>query len=189
LVECARLIQDQEDFDDDLDDDLVTLQVWHFGHIGVESTFSLDVETSKSSFIFLAPDGLTVTVVDRDTISSYSRNHDIAQLLPFFLTDEAYLYGDRYSYSPDGKLFACHSTKDNVVRLWDKKTDQLCGKPITFPEVSNIALSPVLNIRSVSDRLIVLTCASTYIINLFDIYTGHLSILESRKHFFILKVE
>jgi len=115
---------------------MVTLQVWHFGHIGVESTFSLD---SKSLFILLAPDGLTVIVVDHDTVSSYSWNHDTAQFLPFHLTDEAYLDGDRYLYSPDGKIFACHSTKDNVVRVLDIRTGQLGGIPRGFercPEYS-----------------------------------------------------
>ena len=37
---------------------------------------------------------------------------------------------------------------------------------MAFPEVSSV----VLNIQSVSDRLIALTCASTYIINLFDTF-------------------
>jgi len=76
------------------------------------------------------------------------------------------------AYSPDGKLFACRSYKDWDVRVWDTRTGQLCGKPITMPDVRNIALSPALNDPSLGDRLIALRCYHT--ITFFDVYTGHL---------------
>jgi len=52
-------------------------------------------------------------------------------------------------------------------------THKLCHKPIAMPQVTVIALSPVLNDQSFG-RLIAILCLDTYTITLFDVYTGHL---------------
>ena len=131
-----------------------------------ECTSSLDINMSKYSDIFLAPNGLTVL----------SWNHETAQFNRIHFTDEAHLHGVHHAYSPDWKLFACRSYRDWDVRVWDTRTGQLSGKPITMPSMNeiarNIALSPALNDRSLGDRLIAVRCYHT--ITCFDVYTGHL---------------
>ena len=125
---------------------------------------------NKYSSIFLAPDGLTV-IFTRPVLCC-SWNHETAQSDRIHFTDEAHLDGLCGAYSPDGKLFACRSYEDGNIRVWDTRTGQLCGKPITMSDVDAIALSPALNVPSLGDRLIAVHCYPT--INLFDIYTGHL---------------
>jgi len=125
---------------------------------------------NKYSNIFLAPDGLTV--IFSDPVLCYSWNHETAQFDRIHFTDEAHLDAYGGAYSPDGKLFACPSWKDEDVRVWDTRTGQLCGKPITMPDVNAIALSPALNDPSLGGRLIALRCYHT--ITFFDVYTGHL---------------
>ena len=134
---------------------------------GPTRLFSLDIEITKYSDLFLAPNGLTVVIPD---YGSYSWNHDTAQFDPFHFTDQEHLDG-LLVYSPDGKLFACHSHKDKDVRVWDTRTGQLCGKSITMPQVSAIALSPALNL---GNRLIAIRCWNINTSSLFDIDTGHL---------------
>ena len=126
--------------------------------------------TSTLCDIFLAPDGLTLITLS--PTSCYSWNHETAQFDRIHFTDEAHLPGYSRAYSPDGKLFACCSRKDSYVRVWDTRTGQLCGMPITMPSMDEIALSPALNDRSLGDRLIALRCYHTT--TLFDVYTGHL---------------
>ena len=96
--------------------DLGLLQVWKLKDHS-ECTFSLEINMDKRSDILLAPDGLTL-IID-DPTSCYSWNYETAQFDRIHFTDEAHL--DRYSmtYSPDGKLFACHSPIDNDIRVWD----------------------------------------------------------------------
>ena len=102
------------------------LQVWHV--TGPTRLFSLDIET-YSSHSYLAPDGLTVVIPD---YGIYSWNHDTAQFDPFHFTSQEHLFGYPRAYSPDGRLIACYSCKDKDVRVWDTRTGQLCGKPITM---------------------------------------------------------
>jgi len=101
--------------------------------------------------------------------------HETAQFDRIHFTDEAHLGGHlpghHGTYSPDGKLFAYRSWKDNDIRVWDTRTGQLYGKPITMPHME-IASSLVLNDSSLGDRLIAVCCYSR--ITFFDIYTGHL---------------
>jgi len=165
LVICAKLKGDDSDELSGL------LQVWKVKDRS-ECAFSLDISIGKYSDIYLAPDGSTV--IFPDLTLCYSWNHDTAQFHPFHFTDEAYLRGYPLAYSPDRKLFACWSIKDNDVRVWDVRTGRLCGKPITMFWLDAIALSPALNERSLGDRLIALRCRSTNTITLFDVHTGHL---------------
>ena len=146
------------------------LQVWRLtDHI--ECTFSLDIDiNTEKSWIFLAPDGLTL-IID-EPISCYSWDYNTAQFDRVQFTDEAHIGGWVGAYSPDGELFACRSPKDRDVRVWDTRTGQLCGKPITMPDTNGIALSPALNDRFLGDRLIALHSCDT--ITLLDVHTGHL---------------
>ena len=64
------------------------------------------------------------------------------------------------------------SPEDGNIRVWDTRTDQLCGKPIATSNVHEIALSPALNGRSLVDQLIALFNIGTT--NVFDVHTGHL---------------
>ena len=115
----------------------------------------------------MAPDGLVLS-----NYGTYSWNHDTAQ---FHFTSREHLYGYPCVYSPDGKLIACCSPKDNGVRVWDTRTGQLCGKPITMLDgVDSMALSPALNNQSLGNRLIAIHCWNTNTTSLFDIDTGHL---------------
>jgi len=142
------------------------LQVWKLKDHS-ECTSSLDINMNKYLDILLAPDGLTV--IFTEPVLCYSWNHETAQFDRIHFTDEAHLDGYSGTYSPDGKLFAC---KDRDVRVWDTRTGQLCGKPITMPGVNEIALSPALNDQSLGVRLIAVRYYHT--IALFDVYTGHL---------------
>jgi len=153
--------------DDDSDEISGLLQVWKLKDDS-ECTSSLDININKYSKIFLAPDGLTVIFID--PVLCYSWNHETAQFDRIHFTDEAHLFWHYGAYSPDGKLFAC--CKDSDVRVWDTRTGQLCGKPITMPSVNGIALSPTLNDQSLGDRLIAIHHGNT--VTLFDVYTGHL---------------
>jgi len=145
------------------------LQVWKLKDHS-ECTSSLDINMSKYSNIFLAPDGLTV--IFTDPVLCYSWNHVTAQFDRIHSTDEAHLDGYYQTYSPDGKLFAWCSCEDRDVRVWDTRTGQLCRKPITMPRVDGIALSPALNDPTLGDRLIAIHHSNTE--TLFDVYTGHL---------------
>ena len=164
LVICAQLE------DDDSHEISGLLQVWKVKDHS-QCMFSLDIAIDKFSRIFLAPDGLTLII--RGPTSCYSWNDDTAQFHPFHFADKGHL-GLLTTYSPDGKLCACRSRKDNNVRVWDARTGQLCGKPITMSDVNTIALSPILKDRSLGDQLIALRCSYTNTISLFDIHTGHL---------------
>ena len=154
--------------DDDWNELSGLLQVWKLKDHS-ECTSSLDININVTSDIFLAPDGLTV--IFTDPVLCYSWNHETAQFDRIHFTDEAHLYYG--AYSPDGKLFACHSRKDNDVRVWDTRTGQLCRKHITMPDVDGIALSPALNDPSLGDRLIAIHYSNT--VKLFDVYTCMLS--------------
>jgi len=172
LVICTQL-QDNES-----DEISGLLQVWKLKDHS-ECTSSLDINISKYSHTFLAPDGLTA--IFTHPVLCYSWNHETAQFDRIHFTDEAYLllyfheylHGNHGTYSPDGKLFACRSHKDWDIRVWDTRTGQLCSKPITNLCMDVIALSPALNDRSLGDRLIAVRCYPTTI-TLFDVYTGHL---------------
>ena len=144
------------------------LQVWKLKDHS-ECIFSLDIDIN-SSYILLAPDGLTVIIPEQP----YSWNHDTAQFHPIHFADETHLVGFAIAYSPDGKLFASCSRKDDNVRVWDTQTGQLCGKPIAMSSVDAIVLSPALNDRFLGDRLIALRRRNTKTISLLDINTGHL---------------
>jgi len=148
------------------------LQVWKLKYHR-ECMSSLNI--NKCSDILLAPDGLTVIFTQpifTDPVLCYSWNHETAHFDRIHFTDEAHLDGHHRTYSPDGKLFACRSREDWDVRIWDTRTGQLCGKPITMPGVDGIALSPALNDPSLGDRLIAVRCYPTIV--LFNVYTGHL---------------
>jgi len=145
------------------------LQVWKLKDHS-ECTSSLDINLNKYSPIFLAPDGLTV--IFTGPVLCYSWNHETAQFDRIHFTDEALLGTYCRAYSPDGKLFACSPCKDSDVRVWDTRTGQICGKPITMPGVNGIALSPALNDPSLGDRLVAIHHSNTE--TLFDVYTGHL---------------
>jgi len=159
------------------------LQVWKLkDHSECMSSLDININgyPSMTSFVLLAPDGLTVIFID-PVILCYSWNHETAQFDRIHFTDEAYLGGDHHAYSPDGKFFACCSWEDwdSQVwdfRVWDTRTGQLCGKPITMPRgdgiVDEIALSPALNDRFLGDRVIPIHHSNT--VTLFDVYTGHL---------------
>jgi len=153
------------------DEILGLLQVWKLKDHS-ECTSSLHINIGKyldiSSFVLLAPDGLTI--IFTGPVLCYSWNHETAQFDRIHFTDEAHLDAYPVAYSPDGKLFACH--KDSDVRVWDTRTGQLCGKLITMPGVNGIALSPALNDPSLGDRLIAIHHSNTE--TLFDVYTGHL---------------
>jgi len=153
--------------DDDWNELSGLLQVWKLKDHS-ECTSSLDINMNKDPYILLAPDGLTV--IFTDPVLCYSWNHETAQFDRIHFTDEAHLYYG--AYSPDGKLFACHSHKDWNVRVWDTRTGQLYRKPVTMPGVNAIALPPALNDPSLGDRLIAVRCYDT--ITLFDVYTDHL---------------
>jgi len=161
LVICAQLD----------DDKLVSLQVWKVKDRG-KCIFSLDINIDILFDILLAPDGLTVIIFS--PTSCYSWNQDTAQFDHIHFADEAHLVGYRRAYSPDGKLFACYSFEDKSARVWDTRTGQLCGKPITVFNVQEIALSPTLNDPSLGDRIIALRCDGTNTIALFDVHTSHL---------------
>jgi len=165
LVICAKLRQDDSDEISGL------LQVWELKDHS-ECMFSLDVDIGGWSPMLLAPDGLTV--ISTNPVSCYSWNHNTAQFRPFHFTDEVHLGRLSPVYSPDGKLFACHSWEDNAIRVWDTRIGQLCGKPITMPNVHKIALSPALNDRSLGDQLIALRSHGTNTINVFDVHTHQL---------------
>jgi len=162
LVICTR----SKDHSDEIS---CLLQVWQLKDHS-ECVSSLDININTYSDILLAPDGLTV--IFTNPVKCYSWNHETAQFDRIHFTDEAHLYTYYGAYSPDGKLFACHSLKDRNVRVWDTRTGQLYCKPITMPDVQEIALSPALNDPSLGDRLIAVYCYPT--ITLFDVYTGHL---------------
>jgi len=159
LVICA-LLQD-----DDSDEISGLLQVWKLKD---HSECMSSLHINKCLDIFLAPDGLTV--IFADPVLCYSWNHETAQFDRIHFTDEVYRGGGYGAYSPDGKLFA--RCKDSDVRVWDTRTGQLCGKPITMPGVNRIAFSPALNDPSLGDRLIAVHHGNT--VTLFDVYTGHL---------------
>ena len=166
VVICAELWRDDDDDSDGL------LQVWHV--TGPTRLFSLDIEITKYSDIFLAPDGLTAVIHSYDTVLSYSWNHDNAQFDPFHFASQEHLFGYPHVYSPDGRLVACCSYKDDDIRVWDTRTGQLCGNPITMPNVRSIDLSPAMNNQSLGNRLIAMNCRNTNTTSLFDVDTGHL---------------
>jgi len=141
------------------------LQIWKVKDHS-ECTFSLDINMDKYSDIFLAPDGLTVIIGK----SCYSWNHNTVKFHPFHFADQAHLGGRPTAYSPDGKFFACES--DGKIRVWDTRTGQLCGKPITM-FTNTIVLSPALKGRSLGDQLIALYNMYARI-TIFDVHTGHL---------------
>jgi len=141
------------------------LQVWK---LKGEIDFTLSLKITRPWLMLLAPDGLTLII----GTSCYSWNHDTAQFDRVNFTDEAHLDGYSQAYSPDGELFACCSRKDWDVRVWNTRTGQLCGKPITIAGVHKIALSSALNDRSLGDRLIALRCRGTNAITLLDVHTG-----------------
>jgi len=164
LVICSLLRHNDSDEISEL------LQVWRVKDCS-ECTFSVDINIDKHSYVWMAPDGLTLIITS--PISCYSWNNGTAQFHPFHFADEAHL--DKYSkaYSPDGKLFVSRSPNDNHVRVWDTRTGQLYGKPITMSSVDMIALSSALKDQSPGD-LIALRYFDTYTIALFDVRTGHL---------------
>jgi len=98
--------------------------------------------------------------------------HGITTLPSFILSTLLGRYPQ--AYSPGGKLFACRFQEDGDVWVWDTQTSQLCGKAITMPDVHKIALSPVLNDRSLGHWLTALRCHDTNTMALFDACTGHL---------------
>ena len=166
LVICTTLE------DDDSHETSVLFQVWKLKDHS-ECIFSLDIKYDiKYSSIYLAPDGLTVITCGPTSI--YSWNHDTAQFHPFHFADKAHLRGYLRAYSPDGKFFACKSPEDSNIRVWDTRTGQLCGKPITMSNVNEIALSPALHGRSLGDQLIALHNIDTKTTTVFDVHTGHL---------------
>ena len=162
----------------DVPDDASLLQVWSLknpaGDSGFECMFSVCIKMARYSDILLAPDGLTVIICNSSAISCYSWHHDTAKFHPFHFTDAEHVVGLFQVYSPDGKLFACCSSKDGGVRVWDTRTGGLCGKPINMPAVSGIAVSPGVNHESFGDRLIAVSCYETHITSVFDVRTGHL---------------
>ena len=133
-----------------------------------ECVFSLGINMDEYPDTYLAPDGLTVIIGN----SCYSWNHDTAQFHPFHFADEAHLGRVTRAYSPDGKFFACCSLKDGNIRVWDTRTGQLCGKPITMSGAYEIVLSPALNGQSLGNQLIALYGIQTTTV--FDVHTGHL---------------
>ena len=156
VVICAYLWGDKES---------QLLQVWHV--TGPTHLFSWDIEISSCLFL-LAPDGLTVI----SDYGIYSWNHDTAQFDPFHFTSQEHLDEDLV-YSPDGKLIARCSLQDKDVRVWDMRTGQLCGKPITMLDnVKSIALSPALNHQSLGNQLIAIRRWGTNTTSLFDVDTG-----------------
>ena len=163
LVICAQL----KDNDSHVISGL--LQVWKVKDHS-QCMFSLVIDIGLSPLILPAPDGLTI-IIESPTLC-YSWNHNTAQFDRIHFADEAHL-GPLMVYSPDGKLCACRSWKDNNVRVWDTRTGQLCGKPITM-SVNTIALSPALNDQSLGDQLIALRRDNTDIITLFDVHTGNM---------------
>jgi len=156
-------------------DDSGILQVWHRQDpAGFECTCSLDFNVNRGSFLFLAPDGLTVIILSPSSVTCYSWNHDTAQFDPVHFDDQLHICWDASpEYSPDGKLFACWSDKDSHVRVWDTRTRQLVSK---FPtsNVYDIAFSPALVDKSLGDRLIALRFKHQNTIRLFNAYNGHL---------------
>ena len=165
LVICARLRGDRNEISG-------LLQVWKLkDHSKCMSSLDINMNINAIWPIFLAPDGLTV--IFTDPVLCYSWNHETAQFDRIHFTDEAHLYRGYGAYSPDVKLFPCHSRKDNDVRVWDTRTGQLCRKHITMPDVDGIALSPALNDPSLGDRLIAIHYSNT--VKLFDVYTCMLS--------------
>jgi len=163
FLACRSHRDDQLSRDDD-DDSNGLLQVRHV----TGPTRSLDIKIINSD-LSLAPNGLTVI----SKYGSYSWNHDTAQFDPFHFTDQEHL--NRCMYSPDGKLVASRSPKDNGVRVWDTRTGQLCGNPITMPNYADpMVLSPALNNQSIGSQLIAIHCWDTNTTSLFDVDTGHL---------------
>ena len=170
LVICAELCGSVSDG---------ILQVWRLTDL--ECTFSLDLKIPSYSEICLAPDGLTVVIISRNTVSCYSWNHDTAQFDLLHFTDEEHLVGHGHVYSPDGQLLACRSHRENSIRVWDTRTGRLCDIIIIMPEdveasecVEAIALSPALNDQSFGDRIIALSISKAHPISVYDIHTTHL---------------
>ena len=169
LVVCAKDPNDSDpDSDSDSDPDS-DLSVCHL--TDCECTFSV-IKITKYSDISLAPDGLTVVIIKPHTVSCYSWNHDTTQFDPLHFADEAHLVGYQHVYSPDGKFLACRSQEDYNIRVWDTRTGQLCGKPITPDGVGTIALSPALNDQFLGGRIIAVSCSNT--ISVFDVRTSRL---------------
>ena len=97
-------------------------------------------------------------------------NHDTAQFHPIDFVDfPVDIHAPKYS--PDGRLFACWSSNDSHVRVWDARTGQLVSKFRTS-WVDAMALSPTLIEHSPSHRLIALKHDSEK--GLYGVYTGHL---------------
>ena len=166
---CNNLVLCAELKGDDSHERSRLLQVWKVKDRS-ECIFSLD----KYQNIRMAPDGLTFFNIMPN--SCYSWNPDTVQFDRIHFTDEVHLDWNSVAYSPDGKFLACRSEKGYNIRVWDTRTGQLCGKPITMPikMYSTIALSPALNDRSLGDRLIALHYRNTNTIALFNIHTNHL---------------
>ena len=140
----------------------------------VSSAHSLDIKSEGRLYPFLAPDGLTVVIVENNDSSCYSWNHDTAQFHPVQFDDQVHTHHDPLPvYSPDGRLFACWSHHDSHVRVWDTQTSRLVSK-FSTSKMDRIALSPALIEHPAVDRLIALKCGSERTICLFDVYTGHL---------------
>ena len=115
----------------DLDDpdDAALLQVWSLknstGDSSFECMFSLCIKMGRYSDILLAPDGSTVIISNSSTISCYSWHHDTAKFHPFHFTDAEHVVGLFQVYSSNGTLFACCSSKDGSIRVWDTRTGGL----------------------------------------------------------------
>jgi len=81
------------------------LQVWKLKDHS-ECMSSLDININSDSYIFLAPDGLTVIIFT----DLFSWNHETAQFDRIHFTDEAHLHWHPlrhpWAYSPDGKPHA-----------------------------------------------------------------------------------
>ena len=153
--------------------DSALVQVWHRQDTaGFECTYSLDLKVEEVWRPLLAPDGLTVIMLEFLSAKCYSWNHDTAQFHPIdFVDSPICIFTPKYS--PDGRLFACWSWDDSHVRVWDTRTGRLVSKfPIS--SVNAMALSPTLIEHSPSNRLIALWFADKNTIHLLDVYTGHL---------------
>jgi len=155
-------------------DDSALLQVWHRQDpAGFECTYSLDFKVRGVRRIHLAPDGLTVVIVPSYSFARcYSWNDDTAQFHPIDFVDNS-VHIDEHKYSPDGRLIACWSGYESLVRVWDTRT----GRRVSKFRTSNVyamALSPTLVEHSPSDRLIALWFEDENTVHLLNVYTGHL---------------
>jgi len=114
------------------DDDSALLQVWHRQDpAGFECTYSLDFKVKAAKRLLLAPDGLTVVILSRDSSATYySWNHDTTQFHPIdFVDNPVHIHAPTLiEHFPSDRLIALRFKSENTIHLLNVYTGRMYAK-------------------------------------------------------------